>query len=172
VLVEVLGCLQKYKEIDNASQALHMAKALNESVTHGACSLLRRPPAHEDTREGLPCRMVWNRGYSPCPEYLSWISNLLVTWSTVFFSQLHLVTSLRMDPKNVPQPGPTGSDQDTEQQTKTDSHIDEAKDVTSLQRLRRKADWRIVPLTFLCYLMNLIDKVAYNVSELITKSGS
>jgi hypothetical protein len=32
----------------------------------------------------------------------------------------------------------------------------------SLRRLRRKADWRISPLTFLCYLMNLIDKVAYN----------
>jgi len=32
----------------------------------------------------------------------------------------------------------------------------------SLRGLRRKADWRISPLTFLCYLMNLIDKVAYN----------
>jgi hypothetical protein len=76
-----------------------------------------------------------------------------------------------MDPKNVPQPGATGSDQGIEQQTNTNLHIEE-KDDTSLQRLRRKADWRIVPLTFLCYLMNLIDKVAYNVSELITKSGS
>lgn len=28
----------------------------------------------------------------------------------------------------------------------------------------RKVDWRIVPITFLCYLMNLIDKVALNVS--------
>ena len=35
-------------------------------------------------------------------------------------------------------------------------------DNLSLCRLRRKADWRISPLTFLCYLMNLIDKVAYN----------
>lgn len=35
-------------------------------------------------------------------------------------------------------------------------------DDVSLRRLRRKADWRISPLTFLCYLMNLIDKVAYN----------
>jgi hypothetical protein len=76
-----------------------------------------------------------------------------------------------MDPKNVPQPEATGSDQGIEQQTNTNLHIEE-KDDTSLQRLRRKADWRIVPLTFLCYLMNLIDKVAYNVSELITKSGS
>jgi hypothetical protein len=35
-------------------------------------------------------------------------------------------------------------------------------DNVSFRRLRRKADWRISPLTFLCYLMNLIDKVAYN----------
>jgi hypothetical protein len=35
-------------------------------------------------------------------------------------------------------------------------------DNISLRLLRRKADWRISPLTFLCYLMNLIDKVAYN----------
>jgi hypothetical protein len=51
-----------------------------------------------------------------------------------------------------------------EQQNKTDFQIHEAKDDTSLKRLRRKADWHIVPLLFLCYLMNLIDKVAYNVS--------
>jgi len=31
--------------------------------------------------------------------------------------------------------------------------------------LRRKVDWRIVPLMFLVYTMNLIDKVALNVSR-------
>jgi hypothetical protein len=35
-------------------------------------------------------------------------------------------------------------------------------DGISLRWLCRKADWRINPLTFLCYLMNFIDKVAYN----------
>jgi hypothetical protein len=43
----------------------------------------------------------------------------------------------------------------------TESASNDGDDV-SLRRLRRKADWRISPLTFLCYLMNLIDKVAYN----------
>lgn len=35
----------------------------------------------------------------------------------------------------------------------------------NMQALRRKVDWRIVPILFLCYTMNLIDKVAYNVSK-------
>ena len=43
----------------------------------------------------------------------------------------------------------------------TESASNDGDDV-SFRRLRRKADWRISPLTFLCYLMNLIDKVAYN----------
>lgn len=29
--------------------------------------------------------------------------------------------------------------------------------------LRRKIDWRIVPVMFLCYTMNFIDKVSFNV---------
>ena len=35
-------------------------------------------------------------------------------------------------------------------------HVDQAL-------LRRKIDWHIVPIMFLVYTMNLIDKVAYNV---------
>jgi hypothetical protein len=33
-----------------------------------------------------------------------------------------------------------------------------------ISALRHKVDWHIVPIMFLCYLMNLIDKVALNVS--------
>lgn len=33
----------------------------------------------------------------------------------------------------------------------------------NLAALRRKIDWHIVPIMFLVYTMNLIDKVAYNV---------
>jgi hypothetical protein len=75
-----------------------------------------------------------------------------------------------MELPNIPQSKAAVSNLRFEPQEQTDSKIYEAKDDTSLKRLRRKADWRIVPLTFLCYLMNLIDKVAYNVSEYITKS--
>jgi hypothetical protein len=34
----------------------------------------------------------------------------------------------------------------------------------SLKALRRKIDWRIVPLMFCCYTMQFIDKVLINVS--------
>jgi hypothetical protein len=33
--------------------------------------------------------------------------------------------------------------------------------------LRHKVDWHIVPIMFLCYLMNFIDKVALNVSGMM-----
>ena len=32
-----------------------------------------------------------------------------------------------------------------------------------LRRLRRKVDWRIVPLMFACYTLSFIDKVVLNV---------
>lgn len=35
----------------------------------------------------------------------------------------------------------------------------------SLKALRRKIDWRIVPLMFCCYTMQFIDKVLINVSN-------
>lgn len=38
------------------------------------------------------------------------------------------------------------------------SHVD-------LVRLRRKIDWYIVPIMFLCYTMQFIDKVSLNVSS-------
>jgi hypothetical protein len=53
---------------------------------------------------------------------------------------------------------PTGGPFEVKQTTEFASNGDDL----SLRRSRRKADWRISPLTFLCYLMNLIDKVAYN----------
>lgn len=34
-----------------------------------------------------------------------------------------------------------------------------------LKRLRRKIDWYIVPIMFLCYTMQFIDKVSLNVSQ-------
>ena len=74
-----------------------------------------------------------------------------------------------MEHQNGPQFRRTISSPYSEQQRKTAPQTCEAECVTSLKRLRRKADWHIVPLTFLCYLLNLIDKVAYNVSEHITK---
>ena len=36
-----------------------------------------------------------------------------------------------------------------------------------LASLRRKVDWRIVPLMFLCYTMQFIDKVSLNVSNVL-----
>jgi hypothetical protein len=53
---------------------------------------------------------------------------------------------------------PTGDLLDSKLMTESASNGDSV----SLRLLRRKADRRISPLTFLCYLMNLIDKVAYN----------
>ena len=41
-------------------------------------------------------------------------------------------------------------------------HTNTTGDV-NLARLRRKIDWRIVPLLFLVYLLNLLDKVSLNV---------
>lgn len=40
----------------------------------------------------------------------------------------------------------------------------------NMNALLRKIDWRIVPIMFLCYTMNFIDKVAYNVSDRFEKS--
>ena len=76
-----------------------------------------------------------------------------------------------VDSQDGPQSGATTFTPNFEQQKNPGPRIYEAERDTLplLKRLRRKADWHIVPLTFLCYLMNLIVKVAYNVSEYITK---
>jgi hypothetical protein len=42
----------------------------------------------------------------------------------------------------------------------------------NLQALRRKIDWRIVPIMFLCYTMQFLDKVNINVSNLKTSESS
>lgn len=49
-----------------------------------------------------------------------------------------------------------------------DEHRDAAAaDVSvDLNALRRKIDWHIVPLMFLCYTMQFLDKVILNVSSL------
>ncbi len=40
----------------------------------------------------------------------------------------------------------------------------DASDSVNLAALRRKIDWHIVPLMFLCYTMQFLDKVILNVS--------
>lgn len=40
-----------------------------------------------------------------------------------------------------------------------------------LQAVRQKIDWRIVPIMFLCYTMQFIDKVLLNVSQSATWEG-
>ena len=37
------------------------------------------------------------------------------------------------------------------------------KDAAYCQRLRRKVDFRVIPLLSLCYMMNYLDKVLLNV---------
>lgn len=46
------------------------------------------------------------------------------------------------------------------------SNVNNSRDVASvdLSKLRRKIDWYIVPIMFLCYTMQFIDKVSLNVS--------
>ena len=41
-----------------------------------------------------------------------------------------------------------------------------------LKALRRKIDWRIVPIMFCAYTMQFIDKVLLNVSELVVPCNS
>lgn len=41
---------------------------------------------------------------------------------------------------------------------------DDAAAQVDLKRLRRKIDWYIVPIMFLCYTMQFVDKVSLNVS--------
>jgi GMP synthase-like glutamine amidotransferase len=43
-------------------------------------------------------------------------------------------------------------------------HRDAHADTTALKALRRKIDFRIVPIMFLCYTMQFLDKVILNVS--------
>jgi len=45
-----------------------------------------------------------------------------------------------------------------------DKHRDAAASV-DIKALRRKIDWHIVPLMFLCYTMQFLDKVILNVSS-------
>lgn len=40
----------------------------------------------------------------------------------------------------------------------------DAQDSADITALRRKIDWHIVPLMFLCYTMQFLDKVIINVS--------
>lgn len=47
-----------------------------------------------------------------------------------------------------------------------DAHRDApGVDAVDMRSLRRKIDWRIVPLMFCCYTMQFLDKVIYNVSR-------
>ncbi len=46
-----------------------------------------------------------------------------------------------------------------------DHHATSHVEALDLKALRRKIDWRIVPLAFLCYTMQFIDKVLINVVE-------
>lgn len=45
------------------------------------------------------------------------------------------------------------------------SAFDDEASPIDLQVVRRKIDWRIVPIMFLCYTMQFIDKVLLNVSQ-------
>ena len=42
---------------------------------------------------------------------------------------------------------------------------------SDLKVLRRRVDWRIVPLAFLCYTMQFIDKVLINVTDICFPSS-
>ena len=50
-------------------------------------------------------------------------------------------------------------------QDSSNRHDAEQMSVGDLKRLRRKIDWRIVPIMFCCYTMQFIDKVLLNVSR-------
>lgn len=72
-----------------------------------------------------------------------------------------------------PQPA-VGKDEDVDEayvflaSTRTDGEIAEGK---TWNALRRKIDWRIVPIMSLCYTMNFIDKISFNVrSERLTQN--
>jgi hypothetical protein len=43
-------------------------------------------------------------------------------------------------------------------------HTDAESEGINLSLLRRKIDWRIVPIMFACYVLQFIDKVVINVS--------
>ena len=43
------------------------------------------------------------------------------------------------------------------------SHNEDQASASELKALRRKVDWRIVPIMFCCYTMQFIDKVSLNV---------
>lgn len=45
------------------------------------------------------------------------------------------------------------------------NHGDADDGTVDINALRRKIDWRIVPIMFLCYTMQFIDKVNVNVSK-------
>ncbi len=48
--------------------------------------------------------------------------------------------------------------------THSEGGVDAEADAIDLVALRRKVDWRIVPIMFACYTMQFIDKVMINVS--------
>lgn len=43
---------------------------------------------------------------------------------------------------------------------------EQPEDQQQLRRIRRKVDWYIIPIMFLCYTMQFIDKVSLNVSPM------
>mgnify|MGYP001168577137 CR=1 FL=1 len=48
---------------------------------------------------------------------------------------------------------------------KSGSNDEPVFDQTRLKALRRRVDWQIIPLFFLCYTMSFLDKVILNVSR-------
>lgn len=44
------------------------------------------------------------------------------------------------------------------------SHSDAETDAVDLKALRRKIDWHIIPIMFMCYVLQFVDKVVINVS--------
>lgn len=51
-------------------------------------------------------------------------------------------------------------------------YTEEQTSRVDLRRLRRKVDWRIVPLMFACYTLSFLDKVALNVSHNLNQAES
>ena len=51
-----------------------------------------------------------------------------------------------------------------------DHHATAHVEAVDPKALRRRIDWRILPLAFLCYTMQFIDKVLINVSDFLLLS--
>lgn len=83
---------------------------------------------------------------------------------TTSADEKHSAPSVTETTSAASQPVPSGNDNNLDEAFKyLHGHTDAESADIDLAALRRRIDWRIVPIMFACYILQFLDKVVINV---------